>query len=209
MTDTDTWSLIHAERATMADTLATLTPEQWAAASLCGGWTVRIAAAHIVAGAEQTPPNFVTRMAASGFRFNRMIDRAARTLGRVEPAELIARLRARTSTTNRPPAPVAAMLGEIVVHGADIRQPLGLPNDVAPAAVRACLEMYRTASFPVGGRKRISGLALAADDLDWSCGAGPQVRGPAMSLLLAMTGRQPGLAGLSGDGLATLAARLA
>ena len=39
---------------------------------------------------------------------------------------LVARLRARTTTTNHPPAPVMAMLGEIVVHGEDIRRPLGI-----------------------------------------------------------------------------------
>ncbi len=39
------------------------------------------------------------------------------------PDALVRRLRARTTTTNRPPAPVVAMLGEIVVHGEDIPSP--------------------------------------------------------------------------------------
>jgi len=50
-----TWELIHAERASVADTLAGLTPTQWAEPSLCTGWTVQVAAGHILVGAEQTP----------------------------------------------------------------------------------------------------------------------------------------------------------
>ena len=67
--DTKTWKLIHAEREALADLFETLTRDQWAAQSLCAGWTVHVAAAHILAGAEQSPPKFVTRLAANGFRF--------------------------------------------------------------------------------------------------------------------------------------------
>src|ERR1700722_3374186 len=126
--DTKTWQLIHTERKSLLATLERLDAEQWTVASLCSGWNVRLAAAHILAGAEQTTANFMKRMAANAFRFNTMIDRDAKRLGALEPPQIIARLRARISTTNRPPAPVAAMLGEIVVHGEAIRLPLGLPN---------------------------------------------------------------------------------
>ena len=126
MDDTATWKLIHKERAAIADTLTTLTAEQWATPSLCGGWSVRETAAHIVLGAEQTTPHFLGRMAANGFRFNTMMDRDARRTGVQAPDELIARLRARVTTTNKPPAPAMTMLGEVVVHSDDIRRPLGL-----------------------------------------------------------------------------------
>ena len=78
MDDAKAWKLIHNERAAMCDTLATLSHEQWKQQSLCGGWTVRETAAHIVLGAEQTTMHFLNRMAANGFRFNRMMDRDAR-----------------------------------------------------------------------------------------------------------------------------------
>src|SRR2546423_2956374 len=120
-----TWDLIHRERAAMADTLAELQPSQWAEPSLCAGWSVHLAAAHILAGAEQTPMKFITGMPGSGFRFNTMMDRKARQLGALPPAEIIERLRARTATTNGPPAPAVTMLGEIVVHTGDILYPLG------------------------------------------------------------------------------------
>jgi uncharacterized protein (TIGR03083 family) len=207
--DTNTWNLIHVERAAMADTLAALTPEQWAQSSLCGGWSVRITAAHILAGAEQTLGHFFARMAANGFRFNTMMDRDARRLATIPPGEIIERIRATTATTNHPPAAVMAMLGEIVVHGEDIRRPLGVAGEPSPAAVAACLEMFSGTGFPVGAKRRIDGLHLLATDLDWSHGAGAEVRGPALSLLMAMTGRPAGWDGLEGNGLATLSGRVA
>jgi uncharacterized protein (TIGR03083 family) len=203
-----TWKLIHAERQSLVDTLAALAPEQWTRPSLCAGWTVRIAAAHVLAGAEQTPSHFLAGLLSTGLRFNALMTRDARTLGALEPGQIVDRLRRTTTTTNHPPAPVPAMLGEVVVHGEDIRRPLGLPGAVCEQAALACLQMYQGASFPVGGRKRIQGLRLVATDIGWSHGDGPEVSGGALSLLLAMTGRAAGLAGLSGDGVTTLAGRL-
>ena len=208
MDDTATWKLIHKERAAIADTLTTLTAAQWAMPSLCGGWSVRETAAHIVLGAEQTTPHFLGRMAAIGFRFNAMMDRDARRTAVLAPDELIARLRARLTTTNKPPAPAMTMLGEVVVHSDDIRRPLGLENQSSPDVLIACLEMYKNASFPVGTKKRIDGLRLVATDVDWSHGTGPEVTGPAMPIVMAMTGRAAGLDELGGEGLATLRRRM-
>ena len=61
-----------------------------------------------------------------------------------------------------------------------------------------------TQNLLIGAKKRIAGLRLEASDADWSTGDGPVVRGPALSLLLAMTGRRVALDDLSGDGLAAL-----
>jgi uncharacterized protein (TIGR03083 family) len=203
-----TWELIHAERASVADTLAGLSPGQWSEPSLCAGWTVQVAAGHILVGAEQTPARFMKGMAANLFRFNTMMDRIARRTGSLPPKEIIERLRVTTGTTNHPPAPVMAMLGEIVVHGEDIRRPLGLPSGADTEAVASCLGMFSKANFPVGGKKRIAGLRLVATDCDWSIGDGPEVAGPGSSLLLAMVGREAGLDGLTGPGVADLRGRM-
>lgn len=209
MDDAKAWKLIHNERAAMCDTLATLSHEQWKQQSLCGGWTVRETAAHIVLGAEQTTMHFLNRMAANGFRFNRMMDRDARRTAARPPDELISRLRARVTTTNHPPgAPVLTMLGEVVVHSDDIRRPLGLRSDVSQDAIVACLEMYKNAGFPFGTKKRIDGLRLVATDVDWSHGSGPDVTGPGLPMVMAMTGRAAGLDGLGGEGLAALRSRM-
>lgn len=202
------WQLIHAERAAMVDTLEELKPSEWKEPSLCAGWSVQVAAAHIVAGAEQTRRRFITRIARAGFRFNTMIDREARRLGTLPPAEIIERLRARTTTTNGPGAPPAVLLGEVIVHGADIRYPLGLVRESSREAIIACFEWYKTLGYPLGVRQRIEGLHLIATDVGWSHGTGPEVSGPALPLMLAMTGRPAGLAELSGAGLATLGSRM-
>jgi uncharacterized protein (TIGR03083 family) len=203
-----TWRLIHKERVALADTLEGLSPEQWATPSLCAGWSIQLATGHILAGAEQTAPSFFAGMAANGFRFNAMVDRAAHRLGSLAPNELIERLRARTTTTNHPPAPVMAMLGEVVVHGEDIRRPLGLRGDTAGEATVACLDMYKGANFPVGAKKRVTGVRLVATDADWTHGTGPELAGPGISLLLAMTGRAAGLDALTGDGVVVVGSRL-
>jgi uncharacterized protein (TIGR03083 family) len=210
MDDATTWKLIHAERAATADTLATLTPDQWSQASLCAGWTVQMTAGHLVQGAEQSTGSFMKGMLANGFRFNTMMDQEARRLGSLPPAELIARLQARTTTTNKAPAPVVTMLGEVVAHTEDITRPLGLAHEPAPDALVACLDMYKGANFPVGAKKRIAGLGLSATDLDWTYGDAdaPEARGPAMSLVMVMAGRPAGLAGLEGPGVAELQRRM-
>jgi hypothetical protein len=59
----------------------------------------------------------------------------------------------------------------------------------------------------LGAKKRIAGLRLEATDADWSTGEGPLVRGPLLSLVLAMTGRSVALADLDGPGVAELGRR--
>jgi uncharacterized protein (TIGR03083 family) len=201
------WKHIHAERAEMADTWTTLSPVQWAAQSWCQGWSVQDTAGHILAAAEQTPPHFYQELISAGLRFNVFTDRGARRLAVIGPDELVRRLRARTSTTNRPPAPVMAMLGEIVVHGQDIRRPLGLKHRPPETALTAVADSWKNSNLLIGAKRRITGLRLRATDTGWVHGDGPEVSGPLLSLILAMTGRKPVLPDLSGDGVAELGRR--
>ena len=100
--------MIHDERAMAADMLEGLTPEQWRAASLCDGWSVREMAAHIMVAAEQSTGHFLMGLTSAGFRFDTMTDREAKSMGQLEPTEIVRRIRARTTTTNKPPAPAMA-----------------------------------------------------------------------------------------------------
>ncbi len=202
----ETWEYIHAERAAMVDTLSGLTADQWATTSWCGGWSVRDTAGHILAAAEQTPGNFYKELASAGFRFHVFTDRAAKRLGALAPDEIISRLRARTTTTNHPPAPVSAMLGEIVTHGQDIRGPLGLTHRPPEAAMVAVADNYKKSNLLIGSRRRIAGLGLRATDCDWATGEGPPVSGPLLSLILAMAGRSAASDDLTGDGVGILKA---
>ena len=79
----------------------------------------------------------------------------------------------------------------------------------APQGVYRCLDVAPGVSGFVGAKKRGSSLRLVATDLDWSHGAGPEVRGKGEALLLALTGRPVVLDELSGDGVAVLRSRVA
>jgi uncharacterized protein (TIGR03083 family) len=201
------WKHIHAERVALVETLESLDDQQWATPSWCTGWSVRETAGHVLAAAEQTPANFYRQLAAVGFRFHAFTSKDAHRLGALEPSELIHRLRARTTTTNHPPAPVVAMLGEIVVHGDDIRRPLGIRHQPTEAALVAVADSWKNSNLLIGAKRRIDGLALQATDTDWSHGVGPAVTGPLQSLVLAMVGRRGSLVDLSGDGLGLLTSR--
>jgi uncharacterized protein (TIGR03083 family) len=203
----ETWGYIHAERAAMVETLTSLTAEQWSVPSWCTGWSVQQTAGHILAAAEQTPPNFYKDLIAARFKFDVFTDRDAKRLGALDSEELVGRLRARTSTTNRPPAPVMAMLGEIIVHGEDIRRPLGLGHQASQTALIALAESWKNSNLLIGSKRRIAGVRLRATDCDWVHGDGPEVSGPLNSLVLAMTGRKGSHGDLAGDGLSVLASR--
>ena len=51
-------------------------------------------------------------------------------------------------------------------------------------------------------------LVHHATDAEWSAGSGPEVAGPALSLMMAIVGRQAALDDLSGEGVATLKGRV-
>jgi uncharacterized protein (TIGR03083 family) len=153
-------------------------------------------------------PQISTReMLAAGFRFHVFTERGAKRLGALNPEELIRRLRERISTTNHPPAPVMAMLGEVVVHGEDIRRPLGLVHRSREAALVALADSWKKSNLLIGAKRRVAGLRLRATDANWVHGDGPEVTGPLSSLVLAMTGRKGAHDDLTGEGLAALANR--
>lgn len=60
----------------------------------------------------------------------------------------------------------------------------------------------------IAGPWRIRGIRLAATDLPFSAGAGPEVRGTAEALLMAIAGRSAVLGELSGPGRNRLADRI-
>jgi len=207
MKSSDTWRYIHGERVVMTESLASLSGEQWAAPSWCEGWSVQETAGHIVAAAEQTPLNFYKELAQAGFKFNVFTERGAKRVSAAGPDELVRRLGARTTTTNHPPAPVMAMLGEIIVHGEDIRRPLGLKHQPPDEALVALADSWKNTNLLIGAKKRIAGVRLFATDVTWSHGDGPEASGPLVSLILAMTGRKGAHADLRGEGVAVLASR--
>ena len=207
MATTSPWPLIHAEREALIADLGTLTDEQWATQSLCADWTVRDVLGHMISTAKMTPPKFFTSMAAAGFRFNNMNAKGVATEATATPADGLAHLRSHLNDTTHPPGPVEAMLGEAVIHPADIRKPLGIAHEYPEEALIRVADFYKGSNLIVGAKRRIDGLTLRATDTDWTAGRGPEVTGPHLSLILAMTGRSAALADLSGEGVDTLKSR--
>jgi uncharacterized protein (TIGR03083 family) len=206
-TMSDVWPAIQTEREACADLFEALTPQQWASDTWCQGWNVLDVGAHLVASTRQTPVVFFTGLAKAGFSFNKMVDEAAKRIGAAGPASLCGQMRSGALRRNHPPGPVTAMLGEMVVHGEDIRRPLGLHRVYPEETLVALAEFYKGSNLLIGAKRRISGLRLKATDSSWTSGDGPEVTGPLASLVVAMTGRKQVYADLSGEGVVTLAGR--
>ena len=68
--------------------------------------------------------------------------------------------------------------------------------------------MYRNTGAPLHGKRRSAGLKFVATDVEWSAGDGPEIEGPAMSLIMAMVGRAGALTDCSGPGVETLRSRM-
>lgn len=207
MATSSPWPMIHAERESLIADLGTLTDEQWATPSLCAEWTVRDVLGHMIATAKMTPPKFFLSMAAAGFRFNNMNAKGVASQATARPADGLTVLRDHLKDTTAPPGPVESMLGEAVIHPADIRTPLGIAHAYPEEALVRVADFYKASNLIVGAKSRIDGLTLRATDTGWSTGSGPEVTGPHLSLILAMTGRSAALADLSGEGLSTLRSR--
>jgi uncharacterized protein (TIGR03083 family) len=200
-----TWEAIRSERASLVDALAGLPDDAWDKPSLCPGWPVRAVVAHLVATAQMTPPKFFAKLAASGFRFHTMSVKNIHGLTESHSnAELVALYRSRVGSRTAPPGPAPSWLGETIVHGEDIFRALGPCRDHPVEHVTAVAEFYAGSNLLIGTKNRIAGIRLRASDADWSHGTGPEATGPAIALVMAMTGRKAALDDLTGDGATDL-----
>jgi uncharacterized protein (TIGR03083 family) len=203
----DTWPTIHAERRALAADLQTMTGDQWDTPSLCSNWTVRDVLAHMTSTATLTPPSFFGKLISSGFSFDKVQEGGVAAQRGSSPAETLAHFEGVVDSVKHPPGPNTTWLGEVIVHSEDIRRPLGIKHSYPTDAVVAVAHFYQGSNMLIGSKRRISGLTLQATDAEWSHGTGPEVAGPILSLVLAMTGRTAALDDLTGDGVATLRTR--
>lgn len=200
------------ERRALADLLDTLTADQLATPSLCGAWTVQQVFGHLTVPLTVGLPQFALAMLRARGDFDRANDQLARRAASRGPAELAATLRRRADSRFTPPGGTwLAPLTDVIVHGQDIRRPLGIAHEFASERLRAILDYLVTDAahrgfVPAG---RLDGLTLRASDLGWTHGSGDLVEGPAEALALVATGRPDGLADLVGPGVDALARRLA
>jgi uncharacterized protein (TIGR03083 family) len=202
----DVWPIVHAERAALIHDLEGLDDKQWEQPSLCEEWTIHDVVAHLVDTALTTRLGFVVGLARARFDFDRQNTRGVERQRGALPQETLARFRQVAARMSTPPAPHDSRLVEEVVHGEDIRQPLGLTRSYPrEAVVRAlCLQARTPGSFG-GAKELVAPLRLTAVDADVSIGDGLEVSGPALSLLLSISGRRVALSNLGGAGVGALA----
>jgi len=203
----DIWSEVHAERKALAADLRELSSEDWARPSLCSDWTVRDVLAHMTSAAKLTPPAFFGKMIGSGFSFDKVQEQGVAAQRGATPADTLASFESVLTSVRHPPGPTPTWLGEVIVHSEDIRRALGIQHAYPTDAVVRVADFFKGSNLLIGSKRRISGLTLRATDAEWSHGTGPEVSGPILSLVMAMTGRKVAADDLTGEGVATLRSR--
>jgi len=201
------WPLVHAERAALAEDLASLDDAQWAHPSLCGGWLIEDVVAHLTAGASIGPLRWFAGVLGARFDFDLYNDRRLAEYRGATPAETLERFRRIVTSTTSAPVPTAACLGEIVVHAQDIRRPLGLVRMPSVRAVTEVARFYARQNSTVPSRTAIEGLRVEATDGPFAAGAGPLVSGTTLALIMVMAGRRAYCDDLTGPGVSIVRAR--
>lgn len=203
----DNWETIAIERRAVADMAEGFSPGQWATPSLCDGWTVRDVVAHLSLPLQPLAlVRFLPLLAISRGDFHRT-NRLAVARAADRPAgEFVDELRRRAESRFSPPGlGPAAPLTEVLIHGEDIRIPLGVEVD------RPATRWQPVLDFVVSAKARrgfvdpgLPAIRLVATDIPWSSGTGDEVRGPAAALALAVLRRPARLDRLQGPGAAAL-----
>lgn len=195
------------ERTDLAEFLATLSPADWDAPSLCEGWRVRDVVAHVISYEDLSAVGVLRRFARGRFSPGAVNEIGVAEYA-VEPDGLLALLRQRLRTrgfTSLGGGRIALLDG--LIHHQDIRRALGRPREVPPDRLLEALRMSLGAS-PLRSKGRVRGLRLIADDVDFTAGEGLEVRGPGEPLLMAVAGRRGVVDELTGAGQPLLARRI-
>jgi len=195
------WPVVREERRALISDLEQLQPSLWQTPSLCPGWSVHDVLAHLVDTAKATRWGFVRSVVAACFDFDRTNAMGIARERAEDPVRTLDRFKAVQARETGPPVPLATRLVEAFIHGEDIRRPVGIRRTYPSAHVVTALKYQLKTSVTIGGGKeRAKGWRLVAVDEGFSYGFGPEVRGPAIALLLAVSGRPVLKHELSGRG---------
>jgi uncharacterized protein (TIGR03083 family) len=197
------------ERREIADLVDCLDDSQLATQSLCAGWDVKTVAAHLVSVADDSFWMFQgTALRRLGLA--RAVDELARRRADAPASEIAAALRQYADRPTSPPlfGPLDP-LADILVHGGDIRIPLGLPFTPDVERTARALDFLTIpwcfGFVPLG---RLRGISLHATDIARAWGKGAEIRGPAAALMMSVAGRTPLLHQLDGPGVQLLRRRI-
>ena len=202
----ETWQTVHAERRRLAVDLSELRADQWSLPSLCPGWDVHDVLAHMVDSARTTRLSFVRDLFRARLDFDRANENGITRHKNQDPRQTHAAFEAALNLTRTPPAALATRLVEAIVHGEDIRRPLGITAAYPDSAIhQALIYQLRTPVSLGGGRERAIGLRLIDHKTGESQGQGEDVEGDPIDLLLALSGRPVHPERLTGSGAPRLA----
>lgn len=207
--------LTRTERLALIAQLEALTTQHWETPSLCQGWRVVDVAAHLAWAPVLGPVEGGAALLRNRLSLNRMIARSAVEWSGRGTDAILDQLRTNAESGAKPIGmPQVAALSDAVVHGLDIRRPLGLQHPVPPASVAPLADFALVTPWPlaavIGGsaRRRVRGVRLVVTDADWQHGDGPEVRLSADAALRLVYGRPVEPAELDGPGVPLLAPRL-
>jgi uncharacterized protein (TIGR03083 family) len=182
------WRHIDTERSSLADILESLPPAGWEHPSLCDGWTVRDVGAHL-AFSHARLRDLVGPAIRSGLRYNELI-RTAALRSPLTHEQIVSTLRGFVGSRRRAPfVSELEPLLDILVHAQDICVPLDIDHPMPVDAAAAAADRVLSTRGPMRLWDRPRGVRLVATDVDWSHGAGPEVRAPIRAHLLTITGR--------------------
>jgi uncharacterized protein (TIGR03083 family) len=199
-----TRELMRAERRDIRALISTLTGEQWSAASLCDGWTVRDLVAHLVGWDDLLLYRTRRQHATAALRFiwlyatslagmdrlNRRLQQRARNL---TVSDLIERFGADDGDdlkwlfdgTNP-----GAHLAEYVLHEQDIRRPLALSRSVVQERLVPALDgLAQLPGLRLRMRRELRRARYVATDIDWAKGRGDITAAPGEEILMTLAGR--------------------
>lgn len=201
------WQTVHAERLRLTAELSELREEQWHLPSLCPGWDVHDVLAHLVDTARTGRLSFIRDLLTARMDFDGANENGIAREKRQDPQVTINAFREAAGLTRTPPANLTTRLVEAIVHGEDIRRPLGIAGSYPePAVVQALTYQLRTPVSFGGGRERAAGLRLIDEKTGAAWGQGEDVQANPLDLLLAVSGRRVDRKNFKGSGTSRLAA---
>lgn len=181
----------HIERVHLLETISQLRPEQWDEPSLCDRWRVRDVIGHLLSidrSYRRLHAPGVVGAVRAGFRVNRYLEADARR--HAQGPDLAAEFE-RIVQPPWHPLPVI-LLSETIIHGQDIRRPLGVAHTFDPEHLGAIASFLsrRPLVTRMFLRSSIRGRTLIATDADWRHGTGPEVHAPLETIVMALAGRR-------------------
>jgi uncharacterized protein (TIGR03083 family) len=153
------WAFVHGERRTLAAVLATLSAEEWAAESLCSGWTVKDVAAHVIAHPEVRLRTAVPGLIQARGNYAEFVYNQGKRVSNRLTDEIVADFTRLDGSKGRPTGtPVRFALIEILVHTQDIVVPLGKVHAMPPIAAACAADLVRRIAASMGVNRRFPGF---------------------------------------------------